>query len=162
MMKFDQVLNPLFRIKKTNKFSCIIYNDKSLPVPVDIFIGLECPYSKQIVVDAINRRPWCNIIEKYSKDNKFGENNKTIIQFSDFENIEWDNVLGGSQKASSYLVRKGLSRKAQLSLQIKRYLSKHPKSILKKATPFTMILETWGAFEEMKLEFGLGNSYIIY
>ena len=64
--------------------------------------------------------------------------------------------MEGREIASSYLVRKGLSRKAQLALQIKRYLSKHPKSCLKQAVPYTLIIETWNAFEDMRIEFGGG------
>lgn len=50
----------------------------------------------------------------------------------------------------------GLSRKAQLALQIKRFLSKHPKSTLADAFPHTVIVETWNAFEDIKLDFGPG------
>jgi tubulin---tyrosine ligase len=49
-----------------------------------------------------------------------------------------------------------LSRKAQLALQIKRYNSKHPTSILCSTVPFTLIVETWNAFDEMKLDLGGG------
>ena len=80
-----------------------------------------------------------------------------ILQFSDFENIEWEQVMQGKQGASSYLVRKGLSRKAQLSLQVRRYLCKHRASILSIAVPYTIILETWNAFDEMKIDFGGGT-----
>jgi hypothetical protein len=79
-----------------------------------------------------------------------------MIQIKDFENIHWDAVLQGTSGASSYLVRKGLSRKAQLSLQLKRYCSKHPLSVLHQAVPMTIIVETWNAYEEMKLDFGGG------
>jgi len=63
-------------------------------------------------------------------------------------------VMSGRHNAASFLVRKGLSRKAQLSLQIRRYIAKHPESILKSAVPFTIILETWDAHEEMNVSFG--------
>ena len=79
------------------------------------------------------------------------------VQIGDFENIEWTDVMRGKGKASSYLVRKGLSRKAQLAMQIKRYLSKHRDSLLSRATPFTIILQTWDAFDEMKVDFGGGT-----
>lgn len=49
-----------------------------------------------------------------------------------------------------------MSRKAQLALQLKRYISKHPNSILARTTPYTLIVETWNAFEDMKLDFGGG------
>ena len=80
------------------------------------------------------------------------------LQVSDFENINWDLVLQRSAStnrvlhgASSYLVRKGLSRKAQLSLQLRKYICKNPCSILSNSVPFTVIVETWNAFEDMKV-----------
>lgn len=76
---------------------------------------------------------------------------KKMVQIADFENVVWEPVLDGKHTASSYLVRKGLSRKAQLALQIKRYTSKHPETILKDAVPYSVIIETWDAFEEMKV-----------
>jgi len=80
--------------------------------------------------------------------------NERFFQIGDFENIEWPQILSGRHHASSFLVRKGLSRKAQLSVQIKKYLSKHPSSILSKAVPFTCVIDTWEAFDEMRLNFG--------
>ena len=118
---------------------------------------VNCPYTLSIVKAAIKRRPWCVIHEKKMKTLKENEKNARIAQIGDFENIEWENVMDGSQIASSYLVRKGLSRKAQLALQIKRYLSKHRDSILLNATPYTLILETWNAFEDMRVDFGHGT-----
>ena len=80
------------------------------------------------------------------------------MQIADFENIEWDPVLQGTHRAASYLVRKGLSRNAQLALQVRRFLSKHRDSPLRQAVPFTLVLETWGAFEEeMKVNLGGGR-----
>jgi hypothetical protein len=79
------------------------------------------------------------------------------LQLCDFEHIDWDPILSGDGIASSYITRKGLSRKAQLSMQIRKYLSKHPASILKKSIPYTLIIDTWNAFDEdMKIDFGLG------
>lgn len=65
--------------------------------------------------------------------------------------------MAGTCGASSYLVRKGLSRKAQLSLQLRRFCSKNPLSVLHASVPYTIILDTWNAFEEMKLDFGRGT-----
>jgi tubulin---tyrosine ligase len=99
--------------------------------------------------------------------------NLPCLQISDFENIEWDLVLDSPRKndddngnpfvngAASYLVRKGLSRKAQLALQIRRYTAKHPQSIFSSSNtsvspsfPHTLIIETWSAFEESTMDFG--------
>lgn len=40
---------------------------------------------------------------------------------------------------------------------MKRYTSKNPSSILKKSIPFTVIVDTWNAHEDMKVDFGLGT-----
>jgi len=51
-------------------------------------------------------------------------------------------------------VRKGLSRKAQLSYYLSKHCKKHPESVLVKAVPESVIVDTWEAFEE-KINFGL-------
>ena len=51
-----------------------------------------------------------------------------------------------------------MSRKAQFALQLKKYMCKHPESILKNAVPLSLIVDTWGAFEDMKVDFGNGLS----
>ena len=116
-------------------------------------LQVNSDYCLSIIDAAIKRRPWCTIQGNKVKNTKHAR----IVQIGDFENIEWENVMNGSQIASSYLVRKGLSRKAQLALQIKRYTSKHRESILSTATPFTLIIETWNAFEDMRVDFGHGT-----
>jgi hypothetical protein len=151
-----------------------------------VICKVNCSYSRGVLERAIVRRNpsvkllYCDedtlpaqlVIQSKSKDSRI-----SILQFGDFENIDWEPVMNGSQRASSYLVRKGtimcffrvfckrtkisfvgLSRKAQLALQIKRYLSKHPQSILKQAVPYTLIIETWNAFEDMRIDFGGGFS----
>lgn len=42
-----------------------------------------------------------------------------------------------------------------MSLQLKRYFSKHP-SELSKSFPVTIIVETWNAFDELKVDFSPG------
>jgi hypothetical protein len=49
-------------------------------------------------------------------------------------------VLAGKHGASSYCVRKGLSRKAQLAHFTRLYVCKNPDSLLKDAIPKTVIL----------------------
>lgn len=128
---------------------------------VHFFVRLDvnCGYSAQIIEAAIKRRPSCLIQVSYLQlsEQELIKINARVVQICDFENIEWENVMNGEQIASSYLVRKGLSRKAQLAMQIKRFLSKHRDSILVKATPYTLILETWNAFEDMRVDFGHGT-----
>ena len=124
-----------------------------------IQLQVNCEYSASIIESCINKRAWCLIdtLSSASQLNAARQDRVQVIQIGDFENISWESVLDGSQVASSYLVRKGLSRKAQLSLQIKRFSSKHKDCILRRATPFTLILETWSAFEDMRVDFGNGT-----
>lgn len=75
------------------------------------------------------------------------------ILWADYEDLDWDRILEGQVKANSYLVRKGLSRKAQLAYHLHKYLCKRPISCLKKAFPETLVIETWEAFED-EMTFG--------
>lgn len=58
-------------------------------------------------------------------------------------------MLSGKQIANSYCVRKGLSRKAQLSMYLQKYMEKRPKSsvVLQKSLPKTHVIDTWEAFQ---------------
>ena len=160
------VLPPYLGVQVTDRFSVIDVKSNSLLGGefFSIFVNVNCVYTDTIVRATLSRRPWCRI---FNSDDNIAEiedeNSSThrslchVIQIADFENIDWEPVLTGKHIASSYLVRKGLARKAQLALQIKRHCSKHPHSILKTSSPFTLILETWNAFEEMKIDFGGGT-----
>ena len=77
------------------------------------------------------------------------------VLWADYEDLDWDRILEGGHppKANSYLVRKGLTRKAQLAYQLKKYTSKRPQSALCQAVPETLTIETWEAFEE-EMSFG--------
>lgn len=118
-----------------------------------IILDWNCHYTQAAIAKALNKRPWCNVVPGIGDSELVGQQ---IIQIADFENILWEDVMTGKHGAASYLVRKGLSRKAQLALQMRKYLAKHPKSILKTAIPFTIIIETWNAFENIKLDLGGG------
>jgi tubulin--tyrosine ligase len=148
----DGILKWPLRIRKTQDFSVI--EDLSatrLPDQKCVIVDICSQYTRDIIISAILRRPWCKMISP-SEDS----GGRGVYQFSEFELINWDPVLSGEQHASSYVVRKGLSRKAQLALQIKKYCAKHPESKLKGFTPHTVIVETWNAFEDMKFDFGMG------
>lgn len=126
--------------------------------------AVNSEYTREIVKEAIDRRPWCVAVKKRYLDLVEQGVEKgsalTTLQVSDFENINWELVMSRGQRASSYLVRKGLSRKAQLALQIRRYSTKRSNTILKECVPHTIILETWGAFDEMRVDnFGSGATF---
>lgn len=76
------------------------------------------------------------------------------VLWADYEDLDWDRILEGHVKANAYLVRKGLSRKAQLGYHLRKYLSKRPDCCLREAFPETLVIETWEAFES-KMTFGV-------
>jgi tubulin--tyrosine ligase len=155
------VLLPSLQLVQTNKFAVISKSKKSF-AHVNVFVDLNCEYSRQILLDSLARRPWCHVTNGDIDNNKslrdavrLNASDQMVVQFADFENIEWDSVMNGSERASSYLVRKGLSRKAQLALQLKKYGSKNPQSkLMRESIPYSIIVETWSAFDNMRLNFG--------
>ena len=50
------------------------------------------------------------------------------FHWGEYERIDWDRVASGQTMASSYAVRKGLTRKAQLCFGLKKWCSKRPAS----------------------------------
>jgi hypothetical protein len=70
------------------------------------------------------------------------------FQWAEYERIDWAAVLAGKHGASSYCVRKGLSRKAQLAHYTRLFICKNPKSILKDTLPQTVVLDTWPVWED--------------
>lgn len=148
-MFWDAVLSPLFELKATDRFQVVELRTASpssawnVPQDVNILLNWNCPYTGAIIRATAGRRPWCKVK---------GQDCPTGIEVADFEHILWEEVIAGKHSASSYLVRKGLSRKAQLSLQIRRFVAKHPQSVLCAAVPKTAIIETWNAFEDVKID----------
>ena len=83
---------------------------------------------------------------------------KTIfhLQWADYEDLNWDSILNGETLGNSYFVRKGLSRKAQFSYYMRKYLVKEKarNSILHKAIPQSIVVDLWQVYEEEGLSFG--------
>jgi tubulin---tyrosine ligase len=157
---FDAVLNPVFHFEKTSRYACLAINSALLAQHDNrmchVHLDLVCPYTASIVRAALLRRPWCVITNSFEDIEKKPLPQDRQLQLGDFENIEWPAVLSGRHIASSYLVRKGLSRKAQLSIQIRRFIAKNKDSILATAVPTTIVIETWDAFDDMQINFGFG------
>ncbi|KAK4703299.1 tubulin---tyrosine ligase, partial [Phenoliferia sp. Uapishka_3] len=61
------------------------------------------------------------------------------LQWSDYDEVDWDAGLGEGRMVNSYLIRKGLIRKNHLAHTLALYLSKNPTSPLRSATPKTFI-----------------------
>ena len=69
----------------------------------------------------------------------------------------WERVLRGAAFASSYVVRKGLSRKAQLARTLAKHVAKRPGSALAAATFFDAVAGgvccvCWETLVEAELE----------
>lgn len=155
----------MFNVRQTKRFSVL----DIMHTPVEpkgkerkqeavIYINLVCKYTEEVLRNVFSSRPWCKLVPSAEEISKKPPSNRTRqYQICDFEHVDWVPVMSGRHITCSYLVRKGLSRKAQLSLQVKRYLSKHPTSILKRAVPYTIIIETWDAFEDIRMDFGGGT-----
>lgn len=76
------------------------------------------------------------------------------FQWAEYERIDWHNGVfadGAAKKkhgASSYCIRKGISRKAQLAHYTNLHICKNPHSILKHAIPQTKVLDCWSVWED--------------
>jgi hypothetical protein len=70
------------------------------------------------------------------------------FQWSEYERVHWDAVTAGKHGASSYMIRKGMSRKAQLAFYTRLYTSKHPACVLRQAMPLTVVIETWSLWDD--------------
>jgi hypothetical protein len=120
-----------------------------------IYVDWNCDYTKNIILSTIQRRnQYCRLIKDITDDPLLKEFQRqfqrrpSILQLSDFENIQWEYVLSERTMASSYLIRKGLSRKAQMALQFQRFLKKSAHSVLHQSVPETHIIETWDIFPD--------------
>ncbi|RQM21440.1 hypothetical protein B5M09_007368 [Aphanomyces astaci] len=77
------------------------------------------------------------------------------LLWQEYEDLDWKEILRGQVVANSYCVRKGLSRKAQLSIFLSKYIRKHPGCILSKALPETLVVDLWDAFDQSLADLGV-------
>ncbi|CAM9797634.1 unnamed protein product [Ectocarpus sp. 12 AP-2014] len=113
-----------------------------------ICVDVVCPYTRALVMEGLKRRrgAW-----RVTKDTA-----NATLHWGDYEMIDWERVVSGELRASSYCVRKGLSRKAQLSRYCNKYTSKRPGTPLEAAMPRTLVIDTWEAFDD-DMTFNLGG-----
>lgn len=113
-------------------------------------LDVLCPYTLQVVVEGLKRRKeeW-----EVTEDCTIAD-----LHWGDYEMLDWPEILSGRLRGSAYCIRKGLSRKAQLSRYLAKYISKTPESPLKHALPLTIVVDTWEAFDpSMTFNFGGGD-----
>jgi tubulin---tyrosine ligase len=121
-------------------------SDKNL----SIFLDINELYTRQVISNALRMRvPQATIIYGPGEgDDEIPLPPNCDFQWSEYERIDWSAVLAGKHGASSYCVRKGLSRKAQLAHFTRLHVCKNPDSLLKDAIPKTVILDTWPVWED--------------
>ena len=128
-------------------------SDKKL----SIFLDINEDYTRQVIANALRTR---NATVTYGP----GDGDDAVplppdcdFQWSEYERIDWSAVLAGKHGASSYCVRKGISRKAQLAHYTRLHVCKNPDSLLKDAIPKTVILDTWPVWEDGDSNAGAGG-----
>lgn len=150
----------ILHLEQTTKFSVwsIPLNAKTQDkAKTTVFVDLNCAYTQKIVLDEFNKRAdeYDVIKGPGHGDDAITPPNPTEIQFAEYERIQWAAVLSGKLRASSYCVRKGLSRKAQLAHYTSKYIQRKEQQqrssnttymYLKQAMPFTIVIDTWPAF----------------
>ncbi|CDS04174.1 hypothetical protein LRAMOSA07129 [Lichtheimia ramosa] len=106
-------------------------------------VHLDEPYTHKAVVRALqhsSRIDW-DIIQDVADDHAESPMTNVSLQWLEYEAINWTLAQQETTMANAYCIRKGLIRKAQLSYNMAKYLSKHPDSILKQAIPETWLFE---------------------
>jgi hypothetical protein len=147
-------------------------NNKVKKKNIGIFLDINEVYTRQIIKAAFGAHP---VSDRFRLVLGLGTGMDAVpcpidcdFQWSEYERIDWDNVLSSSSSssqqqqqqqpesgkrqqhigASSYCIRKGLCRKAQMAHHVHRHVCKHADSILKTAIPQTIIIDTWPVWEE--------------
>jgi tubulin--tyrosine ligase len=115
-----------------------------------IFLDVNEPYTRGVIAQALQAR---SSLFHVVHGPGVGEEpvplpSECDFQWSEYERIDWDAVLAGRHGAASYCVRKGLSRKAQMAYYTRLHVAKHPTSLLRRAIPTTVVLDTWPVWEE--------------
>lgn len=64
-----------------------------------------------------------------------------LVQYGSYDDVAWGPVLNGRTVANSYMLRKGLIRKAHLAYNTCKWTTKYPSSPLAAGTPRTVWIE---------------------
>ncbi|KAK9826378.1 hypothetical protein WJX81_005431 [Elliptochloris bilobata] len=105
-------------------------------------VDLECRYVRELVLDAFARRPaWSVACVSGAGEDVSTAARTSLLHWGEYERICWDAVHKGAQWASAYCVRKGLTRKAHLAHNARKWAAKHPGGRLAGAVPETWPLE---------------------
>ena len=92
----------------------------------------------QLVLDAFQHRP-CWAVSTSAEDATRADDAHQL--WVEYELIDWGRVHQGDLRANCYCVRKGLIRKAQLAVNLKKWSAKHPKGLLARSVPETYYMD---------------------
>jgi hypothetical protein len=118
-----------------------------------IFLDIDEPYTRDLILKVLrhpSRAPYFHVtLGPGTGFEPVPLPPHCQFQWSEYERIDWHNgVLPGLHGASSYCIRKGLSRKAQLAHYTRRHICKYPNSILRDAIPQTVVLDCWSVWDD--------------
>jgi hypothetical protein len=123
------------------------WDERSAGLPTDrpprlaATVDLEDPYLRSIVLDALTARPAWRVTSVEGEGfDPHPVTSTSRLHWGEYERVDWGRVHEGATTASSYCVRKGLTRKAQLAVNLKKWVSKRPASPLVGRVPETHIL----------------------
>ncbi|GAA5851498.1 hypothetical protein JCM5353_001602 [Sporobolomyces roseus] len=97
------------------------------------------PASQDYVVDSL-RKSFSEQLPEWSlltDRTQLEQDQKPDLQWSDYDELDWDWAMDDERLLNSFAIRKALIRKSNLSHTIALYLSKNPASPLRQAAPKT-------------------------
>jgi tubulin--tyrosine ligase len=106
------------------------------------YLSLSSSYTRNLVLRRLKSRGWICVNSARKLE--------ASLQFCEYERVFWETVMTGQSRASSYCVRRGLTRKSAFAQVCMKWIDKNPLSILKQTIPFTVVISTWDAFDSDK------------
>jgi hypothetical protein len=123
------------------------------PACPTVLLTVKCPYTRPIVERCMTALGW----KVYLEDADVWPGTRPSLHWGEYEggadpprphpaDINWEDVVLGDLSASYFCVRKGLIRKAQLAMNLHKFKSKRPRSILHRSVPETWPLDVHDPF----------------
>ncbi|GAA5834459.1 hypothetical protein JCM9279_004322 [Rhodotorula babjevae] len=98
---------------------------------------VQYPASQAYVVSSLRRAFARQLPDWTLVDSPAADGSKPDLQWSDYDELDWDLAMDDRTLLNSYAIRKALIRKSNLAHTIALYLSKNPDSPLRRAAPPT-------------------------
>lgn len=118
-------------------------NDKKIKV----LVGISETYTREKIVRCFKHRDEYEVYEyDRERDGDVVDTSAYDFFWLEYEDLDFERLMMASEKSrrvlfNSYVIRKGLIRKAQIAFYLRKYLSKTPDSQLAKHLPDTFIFQ---------------------